>query len=682
MTLKKRILILFFISIIMMTLFLSVTKYNKTAYKLFAKNGILNLKEQNLSGNNKYIIGGEWELYDGVLLNPDQIITKINDKSLLSENINDLNTKYHKRTYRVKIITKNLENLYLLIPDITAFKIWINNSLILNYRFNDDNSNIKRMNTIPIDSNLYKPIENGYELDIVLSVKDRISHRERPTKILIGSPSAIINIENANLVLNSLAIGCYFLVIIYSFSLFIKKQSEDYLLYLGLFGINNIIANSLDSNILAIIPFLNIKSEVWIKLINLATLFIPIFIFALCNNLFYSPLSRKAQKLIIVFSAILAVIIAFLPLSISLSIGNLSLFFVRILVPINVITIIIAFFRNKCNLLILFGGLLFGTAFVLEVCINTGLIPVGIISVYINTSQYAYLLFTVFIVLIVANKFAKKFNEADQLSIKLEHINKNLEKIVGKKTNELKKSYDSIIELQNTKHNLLLGISHDLRSPLFVIKGYLEIITDGLIDDPETINLYLNRMKIKTDYLTKLIEDLFLITKLEDNKVKFNFNKINLNSLLTDICNDMKVKTSNKKINFHLNLPREIIYIKADKYRIEQVFENILDNAFKYTEINGSIKVKMDVIEKYKVLISVEDNGIGISQDDLPKIFNRYYKTIDRNNNSDSTGLGLFISHEIIKKHNGSIWVNSIINKGTTIFISFPIINILENNDV
>ena len=103
----------------------------------------------------------------------------------------------------------------------------------------------------------------GYELEIVLEVQDRISYRERPIKLMIGNSSALANTENLNLVLNTLAIGLYILVVIYSFSLFMKKRSERYLLFLGLLALNNILSNLLDSNILSVIPIFKIRTEGW-----------------------------------------------------------------------------------------------------------------------------------------------------------------------------------------------------------------------------------------------------------------------------------------------------------------------------------------------------------------------------------------------------------------------------------
>lgn len=276
----------------------------------------------------------------------------------MSSGRDSINSASHNRTYRLRILSDDTEEMGLLIPDISAFKLWINNSLITDYRLNNENSKIQRMNIVMIDQDQYNITHEGYELEIVLEVQDRISYRERPIKLMIGNSTALSNTQNINLVLNTLAISCYILVVIYSFSLFMKKRSEGYLLYLGLLALNNILANSLDSNIFSVIPIFNIRAQGWIKLINMATLFIPIFVFMMCNKLFYGSLSGKKQKIFLTVSSSLALIIAFLPLELTQSIGNLSLYIVRILVPVNFFIIVSAYLKGKCNTLILSGGVL------------------------------------------------------------------------------------------------------------------------------------------------------------------------------------------------------------------------------------------------------------------------------------------------------------------------------------
>jgi signal transduction histidine kinase len=665
---RKRVVVLFALILSSLVLFQVIIEYNKYSGRLYAHEGVLDISGIELDDDDKYLLSGEWEIYDRVLIGPEEIEKYAPIMTYMSSGRDSINSSSHNRTYRLRILSDDIDEMGLLIPDISAFKLWINNSLIMDYRLNNKNSKIQRMNTVLISKEQYNITPEGYELEIVLEVQDRISYRERPIKMMIGNSSALANTQNINLVLNTLTIGCYMLVVIYSFSLFMKKRSEGYLLYLGLLALNNILANSLDSNILSVIPIFNIRAQGWIRLINLATLFIPIFVFMMCYKLFYGTLSGKKQKIFLAVSSSLALIIALLPLEVTLSRGNLSLYIVRILVPVNFFIIASAFLRGRCNTLITAGGILFTWAFIFEVLINTGLLDVGMVSIYINTSQYAYLIFTIIIVLTVANKFAKKFDEAEKLGGELEYMNKNLETMVDEKTVELKNSYNQIMNLQRQRHNLLLNISHDLRSPLFVIKGYIEAINGGLVKDEEALSQYQKRIQAKTEYLSRLIEDLFLVARLEDNKIKFNMVVFDLISLIEQVINDSEKKASRKNINISFQNSISELKIEGDKCRIHQVIDNIIGNSIKYTNKNGSINIRVWE-EDGKAVISIQDDGIGIAEEDLLHIFDRYYKAVKKDNDDESTGLGLFISREIIEKHGGRIWAESKLSKGTNVFI-------------
>ena len=668
MGLKKRVCIFIVLIIIAVALFPILLSFNKNTSRLHAKNGVIDISNLNWENQNKYLLSGEWELYDGLLIDPDKVSKYQGEMRYLSDGRGIINPNIHNRTYRLKITTDTIEDISILIPDISAFRLWLNDSLILDYRLDNMNTNIRRMNTVQVHEDLYNLTSDGYELYILLQIQDRISYREMPIKLLIGKDSVLLNTENINLVLNTVTIGCYILVVIYSISLFVMKKNEEYLLYLGLFALNNMLANALDSNLLSVIPIFNIRTEGWIRLINMATLFIPLFIYMICNKLFYGNLSNKKQRAFLYIFSSLAIIITILPLEIAIGRGNLSLYLVRIIVPVNFYVITNAYLKGRCNLLILLGGLIFTAAFIFEVLINTGMIPVGIISIYINTSQYAYLLFTIIIVLTVANKFAGRFDEAEKLGSELEYMNKNLESMVSQKTQELTNSYNEIVSLHSQRQNLLLNISHDLRSPLFVVKGYLEAINDGMVEDKKALKQYLQRMQVKIEYLSRLIEDLFLVFKFEANKIEFNMLEFDMISLIEQVLRDMKSKAHNKNIKVEFKPSIKKIYIHGDKHRIHQVIDNVLSNAIKYTDENGKVEINIWESED-DVIICVKDNGIGISREELPHIFERYYRTVKKSNDDESTGLGLFISHEIIERHGGQIWVESEILRGTMVYI-------------
>lgn len=214
--------------------------------------------------------------------------------------------------------------------------------------------------------------------------------------------------------------------------------------------------------------------------------------------------------------------------------------------------------------------------------------------------------------------------------------------------------------------------AHELRSPVTPIKGYLDLI----IQDIESSQKIKNWAKIclrNADRLLKLITDILDVARLDSDTMRFDMKKLNLVELLNEIVEDIKPAITKKNLKFHVKIPSLLPDILGDKNRLSQVFKNLIDNSIKFTDC-GCIILKIEKKNDH-ILIIIEDTGIGISKDELKKIFTKFYQAYtgeDRNN--EGTGLGLFISKEIIKKHKGLIWVESVIGKGSRFFIQIPYI--------
>ena len=215
--------------------------------------------------------------------------------------------------------------------------------------------------------------------------------------------------------------------------------------------------------------------------------------------------------------------------------------------------------------------------------------------------------------------------------------------------------------------------AHELRSPITPIKGYLDLI----IHDTESNEKIKNWAKISlrnADRLLKLVNDILDVSRLDSDTMRFNMEKINPVELLNEVVEDMKVIITNKKLEFRVNIPTQLPHIIGDKNRLSQVLKNLISNSIKFTDF-GFIALEVETKDNY-LLISVEDTGIGISNGELKKIFTKFYQAYtgeDRNN--EGTGLGLFISKEIVKKHKGIISVESKIGNGSRFVIQLPYIH-------
>jgi PAS domain S-box-containing protein len=228
---------------------------------------------------------------------------------------------------------------------------------------------------------------------------------------------------------------------------------------------------------------------------------------------------------------------------------------------------------------------------------------------------------------------------------------------------ELKKSERLRTEFMNIA-------AHELRSPVTPIKGYLDLI----ISDKNAGKRVKDWAKVSlrnTEKLLRLVNNILDVSRLDTDTMRFEMEKLNPVELLDEIAEDMKAAIENKDLKFFANIPRDLPNIMGDKHRLPQVIKNLMVNALKFTD-HGSISIEAEKKADH-ILITIKDTGIGISKDELNKIFNKFYQAYtgdDRKN--EGTGLGLFICKEILQKHNSEIWAESQLGKGSKFMIKIP----------
>lgn len=221
-----------------------------------------------------------------------------------------------------------------------------------------------------------------------------------------------------------------------------------------------------------------------------------------------------------------------------------------------------------------------------------------------------------------------------------------------------------VAKSEDNQKRLVANISHDFRSPLTSMRGYLEAMLDGTIP-PELHEKYINVVLNETDRLTKLTNSLLTLNNLNTKGMILDKTNFDINQVIKNTVASFEGTCRNKMISIELVLTGETMYVSADLVKIQQVLYNLVDNAIKFSHKNSSIKI--ETIEKSnKLLVSVKDNGIGIPKDSLKLIWNRFYKTdLSRGKDKKGTGLGLSITKEIIQAHNENINVISTEGVGT-----------------
>ncbi len=222
-------------------------------------------------------------------------------------------------------------------------------------------------------------------------------------------------------------------------------------------------------------------------------------------------------------------------------------------------------------------------------------------------------------------------------------------------------------ERETFRREFIGNISHELKTPVFNMQGYLLTLLDGALNDPEINCKYLKRANKSVDRMIDIIEDLETISDLESNKLKLNLTSFDIVDLTSEIFELLEDKISKRKMNLKLKKDYDkSIEVFADRDKIERVIFNLIINAIKYGKDKGKVEVHFYDMQN-DVLIEVSDNGIGIPQEDISHIFERFYRVDkSRSRKAGGTGLGLSIAKHILETHKQSIKVKSIENVGST----------------
>ena len=229
------------------------------------------------------------------------------------------------------------------------------------------------------------------------------------------------------------------------------------------------------------------------------------------------------------------------------------------------------------------------------------------------------------------------------------------------------KEIERLKELERYRKDFVGNVSHELKTPIFNIQGYVLTLLEGGMDDPKINQLYLSRTEKSIDRMVSIVEDLESITKLESGELKLNIVKLDIVKIVEEVIDMHQLAAADRKIVVEIaNKPDKPVFIKADKKRILEVLTNLTINAIKYGKKKGIVSLSFHDMED-NIIVEVADDGIGIEKKDLPRVFERFFRVDkSRSREQGGTGLGLSIVKHIIEAHNQSINVRSVVDKGTT----------------
>jgi two-component system phosphate regulon sensor histidine kinase PhoR len=226
--------------------------------------------------------------------------------------------------------------------------------------------------------------------------------------------------------------------------------------------------------------------------------------------------------------------------------------------------------------------------------------------------------------------------------------------------------------LETVRRDFISNLSHELRTPLASLQALTETLQDGALDDPPAARRFIDQIQIEVDALTQMVTELLELSRIESGRLSLDLKLVAPCDLLESASRRMILQTERANLSLRIECADDLPKVNIDLQRLEQVLVNLIHNAVKFTRAGGEIVLLAEAADGF-LRFAVRDTGMGIPADDLPRIFERFYR-VDRSRTGTGTGLGLSIAKHIVEAHQGKIWVESMEGRGSTFYFSIPVI--------
>ncbi|MGI6778210.1 MAG: sensor histidine kinase [Acetivibrionales bacterium] len=664
-----------------------------------AVNGILDLSNWDFQKDGVIRLEGQWEFYWNQFLDPTDFqngkLPEITGHIDVPSTWNKYKINGEKlsgngyATYRLLIKTSNNLNngLGLKIPRIfTAYSLWSDGRLIAS------SGKISKTSEHAVPQYYPKivmlnPSDHIVELIVQIS---NFSHRSGGMleSIILGSQEDIIKSRENKLSFELFLFGTLLIMGVYHIVLYISRRNNLPPLFFGSYCLLIATRTLFVGEIFIIQLFPSLNWELQHKIQTLTFYIgVPIFI-KFIKSVFPHDVPKITLVLSQIAGAVFGLLVLFTPARIFTVFNPLYQLITAIIIGLLIFSLIMACIRKrKGSLVIASGGIFF---------ILTAINDILFLSVPFNDYNFTFLrsiivtgnlssfglivlVFSQSIVLVVS--FSKAFAQVEEMSGKLilagrqkDELLTTLEYKVKERTLELEKVLEDLKRTENSRKRFIANISHDLKTPMTLILGYSEAIIDGMVNSKKDVDKYLKLIQNKIHVLKRLADDLFELCQLESRNKKLDLAKISLSSLFAKIEKKYRYDVEKAGLQFTLKAPENSeYYFKIDFNQINRVFSNLIYNAVKYSQ-DGEICISC-CFSTNEAIFAVSDKGAGISEEDLPNLFDRYYTTsTPRNSSKKGSGLGLAIAKEIVEYHGGSIWFESKLGQGSTFYFSLKLL--------
>lgn len=692
----RRIILIVFFAV--MILFLCGCGFENSS-SLVAKKAILDLENVDLT-TASIKLKGEWEFYWNQLLTPDDFLLHDAQRS---QNYIDLPHSWNGyewegqrlsgdgyATFRLLL---NLDEddigqrLALHMPTIFhAYKLWIDGELYaeVGQVGTDRDSTIPSLATRKV---YFTPEQK--QVEIVMQVANFHHKRGGITKYIeLGSSDFITTKVDRKIVFETFVTGSLFIIGSYHLLLFIHRRKDKAPLYFGLFAMMWGFRSLLVGEVMLTKWFPNFPWELQIK-IEYLVLYLVTYIFLMYFYHLFKGIPRWFQKTSYVLAVFFSLVVMLTPARMYTH----TLLLYELIIVAHIAFILYALYKSvkekkEGALLFFIVSSISSLAVLNDFFYYNEWLLLG------NSGTWGLFIFTCAQMYLLSYRSAKAIeNEekaAQELSYannQLQEINLNLEKMVMERTSELaaandrlQQAYDQLLRSEEGRKKLLSYITHDLRSPLSNILGYVEAMQDNI--KPEKTATYLNHVYEKALLLNRMIDDLSFLSHLETNQIPFEMKVLSTEGYIRELWKRYEWVIMDAGIQGVLNidLPKDVltIYVNADPWRLEQALSNLISNAIKFTPQGGTITLSLSCQEwngcQY-ALIEVKDTGIGIQPENLELIFQRHFKHYpgEYTKAAKGSGLGLAIAKEIVEAHKGKIWAESTGETGSSFYIALPV---------
>ncbi|MFT5871867.1 MAG: two-component system sensor histidine kinase ChiS, partial [Clostridium sp.] len=605
-----------------------------------AVKGVLDLRNWDFKKDGMIKLNGGWEFYDNKLLSPKDFKSD-SSETIRYEQLPGIFGKQGYCTYRLKVLIDNKEDLYSVKIDFiqSAYELWADNKLITSVGQVGKTKNEMIPQLTPTIGSFY--VENG-ETYLVLRVSNFYNEYGYIDTLVLGKSGEITAMREKKIALSLFLFGCTVMAAIYSLGVFINRRKEKAQLYFAMICVIIAIRTLFigEGFLISLLPNFNYFFSGRIKVWTFYS-YIP-FIILFIDSSYKKIMPPKFVKISNYIAWVYTLIVIFMPIK----------YYLYYIAPFEVFALVsifyimykifrISIYTEETDYIVMVG------LFALFVTrINDILYEYSIII----TDSFISLGTLIFIVAnyyVLAKKQAKELSNVENISAKLKSLNELKDDFLAVTSHELKTPLNGIIGLtEGIVNNKSASLDVELREDLFLVNS-------------------------SAKRLSNLVDDMMTFSKLKNNEIVLHRKPVNISNLVEMVMKFSQISLNNKNVMFTNTIDKNTPYVFGDEDRIQQILYNLLSNAIKFTlegEIILSYKVKNSFIEIY-----VTDTGIGIPQQKLHKIFNRYGQVDGIPEKYGGTGVGLYITKELIQIQGGTIRVSSVIGKGSKFIFTLPL---------